>query len=196
MRGSVSYAPDWIFDIAIVRTASEFLSLTQPMDSLAKKYANGLSEIYREVYFEEILEPAEEILRFLSEVKAQHMAVELLKDFSYKPTSCCCPIAASACRDSRSFGFLLVLSIFMPWLIAPEVTIIIWIPLFIIDTCLDKSFIMRDDAMLLPLINALPIFKTTFLYFLAMFFSIFVFPFHPFYKILIFSFFLLDVFSI
>ena len=79
----MSYAPDWIFDIAIVRTASEFLSLTQPMDSLAKKYANGLSEIYREVYFEEILEPGEEILRFLSEVKAQHMAVELLKDFSY-----------------------------------------------------------------------------------------------------------------
>ena len=79
----MSYAPDWIFDIAIVRTASEFLSLTQPMDSLAKKYANGLSEIYQEVYFEEILEPAEEILRFLSEVKAQHLAVELLKDFSY-----------------------------------------------------------------------------------------------------------------
>ena len=79
----MSYTPDWIFDIAIVRTASEFLSLTQPMDSLAKKYANGLSEIYQEVYFEEILEPAEEILRFLSEVKAQHLAVELLKDFSY-----------------------------------------------------------------------------------------------------------------
>jgi hypothetical protein len=79
----VSYTPDWIFDISIVRTASEFLSLTQPMDSLAKKYSTGLSEIYSEVYFEQILEPAEEILRFLSEVKAQHMAVELLKDFSY-----------------------------------------------------------------------------------------------------------------
>ena len=79
----MSYAPDWIFDISIVRTAGEFLSLTQPMDSLAKKYATGLSEIYREVYFEEILEPAEEILRFLSDVKAQHMAVELLKDFSF-----------------------------------------------------------------------------------------------------------------
>jgi len=79
----LSYAPDWIFDISIVRTASEYLSLSQPMDSLAKKYAVGLSEIYREVYFEEILEPAEDILRFLSEVKAQHMAVELLKDFSY-----------------------------------------------------------------------------------------------------------------
>ena len=79
----MSYTPDWIFDISIVRTASEFLSLTQPMDSLAKKYSTGLSEIYSEVYFEQILEPAEEILRFLSEVKAQHMAVELLKDFSY-----------------------------------------------------------------------------------------------------------------
>ena len=79
----MSYTPDWMFDISIVRTASEFLSLTQPMDSLAKKYATGLSESYREVYFEEILEPAEEILRFLAEVKAQHMAVELLKDFSY-----------------------------------------------------------------------------------------------------------------
>ena len=79
----MSYTPDWIFDISIVRTASEFLSLSQPLDSLARKYATGLSEIYTEVYFEEILEPAEEILRFLSEVKAQHMAVEILKDFSY-----------------------------------------------------------------------------------------------------------------
>ena len=79
----MSYTPDWIFDIAIVRTASEFLSLSQPMDSLAKKYSAGLSDIYTEVYFEEILEPAEEILRFLSEVKAQHMAVEILKDYSY-----------------------------------------------------------------------------------------------------------------
>lgn len=79
----MSYTPDWIFDIAVVRTASEFLSLSQPMDSLAKKYSIGLSEIYSEVYFEEILEPAEEILRFLSEVKAQHMAVEILKDYSY-----------------------------------------------------------------------------------------------------------------
>ena len=79
----MSYTPDWIFDIAIVRTASEFLSLSQPSESLAKKYSVGLSEVYMEVYFEEILEPAEEILRFLSEVKAQHMAVEILKDFSY-----------------------------------------------------------------------------------------------------------------
>ena len=79
----MSYTPDWIFDIAIVRTASEFLSLSQPMDSLAKKYSAGLSDIYTDVYFEEILEPAEEILRFLSEVKAQHMAVDILKDYSY-----------------------------------------------------------------------------------------------------------------
>ena len=63
----MSYTPDWIFDIAIVRTASEFLSLSQPLESLAKKYSVGLSEVYMEVYFEEILEPA----------------VEILKDFSY-----------------------------------------------------------------------------------------------------------------
>ena len=81
----MSYTPDWIFDIAIVRTASEFLSLSQPLESLAKKYSVGLSEVYMEVYFEEILEPAEEILRFLSEVKAHHMAVEILKDFSIFP---------------------------------------------------------------------------------------------------------------
>lgn len=79
----MSYTPDWIFDIAIVRTASEFLTLTQPIDSLAKKYSSGLSERYNEVYFEEILEPAEDILRFLSEVKAQHMAVEILKNYTY-----------------------------------------------------------------------------------------------------------------
>jgi hypothetical protein len=79
----VSYTPSWIFDISVVRVASEFLTLNQPIDSLAKKYATGLSESYSEVYLEEILEPAEDILRFLSDVKAQHMAAELLSDYSY-----------------------------------------------------------------------------------------------------------------
>ncbi len=83
MRGSVSYTPGWIFDISVARTASEFLVLNIPLDSLARKYSVGLSDSYNEVYLEEILDPAEEILRFLSEVKAQHMAVELLDDFTY-----------------------------------------------------------------------------------------------------------------
>ena len=80
---TVSYTPKWIFDIAVVRTASEFLNSSLPLESYAKKYSSGLSELYEEVFFEEVLEPAEEILRFLSDVKASHMAVEILKDFSY-----------------------------------------------------------------------------------------------------------------
>ena len=62
----MSYTPDWIFDISIVRTASEFLSLTQPMDSLAKKYSTGLNEHYSVVEPELMAMSAQELLIFLS----------------------------------------------------------------------------------------------------------------------------------
>ena len=77
------YCPDWIFDVSVVRVASEFLSEQMPIDSYAKKYSKGLSESYHEVFVEELLEPAEEILRFLNEAKVSTNAIELLSGYSY-----------------------------------------------------------------------------------------------------------------
>jgi len=77
------HCPGWIFDIAVARTASEFLASEMSVEAFAGKYAAGLSESYNEVQAEAISQPAEAILQFLSEVDAGEMAVELLTDFCY-----------------------------------------------------------------------------------------------------------------
>ena len=76
------YCPNWIFDIAVARTASEYLSSEIGVDAFAKKYAEGLSEIYNDVPVESILGPAEAMMLFLAEIEAGDMAVELLNDFA------------------------------------------------------------------------------------------------------------------
>ena len=77
------YCPNWIFDIAVARTASEYLSSEIGVDAFAKKYAEGLSEIYNDVPVESILGPAEAMMLFLAEIEAGDMAVELLNDFCF-----------------------------------------------------------------------------------------------------------------
>ena len=77
------YCPDWIFDISISRVSSEYLESNFPIESFAKKYALGLSKKYEEINFVELLEPAEQILRFLSDANASDKAVELLSGYTY-----------------------------------------------------------------------------------------------------------------
>ena len=77
------YCPDWIFDISVSRVSSEYLESNCPLESFAKKYSSGLSKKYEEITFIELLEPAEEILRFLNEAKASDKAVELLSGYIY-----------------------------------------------------------------------------------------------------------------
>ena len=76
------YCPNWIFDIAVARTASEYLSSEMGIDAFAKKYSEGLSEIYSDVPPESVLGPAESML-LLAEIEAGDMAVELLNDFCF-----------------------------------------------------------------------------------------------------------------
>lgn len=75
--------PGWIYEICVARTASEFLHSELTISAFSLKYSSSLSEIYEKIepqYFEE---PAEEILIFLSEIKAGENAAEYLERYTY-----------------------------------------------------------------------------------------------------------------
>ena len=75
------FCPEWIFSICSAETARVYLSSNNSIISIAKKFANVLSEKYNEIRFEEIVDVAEQILHFLSEVKAGEEAVKYLNDY-------------------------------------------------------------------------------------------------------------------
>ena len=81
--GRLMHCPEWVFDVAVTRVASEFLASDLPIETFANKYANGLSERYGDVDADKLLGAATPCLEFLSEVEAGDMAVELLEGFSY-----------------------------------------------------------------------------------------------------------------
>jgi hypothetical protein len=77
------YCPDWVFDIACTRTASEFLTGHAGLEVCSSKYADGLSEFYTDVPDHLVLAGATEMLQFLAEIEAGEAANELLNNFSY-----------------------------------------------------------------------------------------------------------------
>ena len=78
------YAPSWVFEIAVVRTASEYLESELGIEAFGKKYSEGLSKIFSKPISEELLtDNAQSILEFLSEIEAGEQAVELLNDFCF-----------------------------------------------------------------------------------------------------------------
>ena len=79
---SKKFCPDWIFNLAVARTAYEFIISELPIRSYAKKYALALSEEYEEIKFEEIENEAELLLRFLVEINAEK-SDELLNNYVY-----------------------------------------------------------------------------------------------------------------
>jgi len=78
------FAPSWVYDVAVMRTAYEFLSSEVGIEAFGKKYAEGLAKLYKNSITPEMLfEPAQTILEFLSEIEAGEQAVELLNNFTY-----------------------------------------------------------------------------------------------------------------
>ena len=76
-----NFCPEWIFGASAAQTAKDFLSTNNSIISLSKKFANGLSEQYNELKFEEILDVAEKMLQFLSDINAGENAVIYLNDY-------------------------------------------------------------------------------------------------------------------
>lgn len=75
------YCPEWIFGIFGAQTSKEFLSSNNSIASISRKYSKAVNERYNEVKFEEILELAEKILQFLSEINAGEEAVNYINDY-------------------------------------------------------------------------------------------------------------------
>ena len=75
------YCPEWIFGVFAAQTSKEFLSSNSSIASVARKYSNAISEKYNEVKFEEIMDVAEKILQFLSEINAGEEAVTYINDY-------------------------------------------------------------------------------------------------------------------
>ena len=78
------YCPEWIFGCCASYSARGFLSTESSLNSISRKFANGLSEHYKEVKFEELTETAEGILQFLSEIDAGEEAVTYIDNYIYK----------------------------------------------------------------------------------------------------------------
>ena len=68
-------------DIFGAQTSKEFLSSNNSIASISRKYSKAVNERYNEVKFEEIIELAEKILQFLSEINAGEEAVNYINDY-------------------------------------------------------------------------------------------------------------------
>ena len=75
------YCPEWIFGVFAAQTSKEFLSSNNSIAAVARKYSNAISDKYNEVKFEEIMDVAEKILQFLSEINAGEEAVTYIDDY-------------------------------------------------------------------------------------------------------------------
>ena len=75
------FCPEWIFGIFAAQTSKEFLSTNNSIAAVSRKYSNAISERYNEVKFEEIMDLAEKILQFLSDINAGEEAVTYIDDY-------------------------------------------------------------------------------------------------------------------
>ena len=78
------FCPEWIFGICSAATAKEFLSSENSLNSISRKYSEGLSEKFNEIKYEEITACAEEILQFLSDLEANEDAVNYIDSYIYR----------------------------------------------------------------------------------------------------------------
>ena len=77
------FCPEWIFSIFASQTGKEFLSSNNSIAGISRKYSTAITERYDEVKFEEIMDLAEKILQFLSDINAGEEAVNYINDYIY-----------------------------------------------------------------------------------------------------------------
>lgn len=63
------YCPNWLYEVTVSMAIYDFLLKSYSIEMISKKFSEGLSEEYTPIPFEEISNPAEEILRFMAEMK-------------------------------------------------------------------------------------------------------------------------------
>ena len=75
------FCPEWIFSVLAAQTSKEFLSTNNSITAISKKYSKAINEKYNEIKPEELMELAENILQFLSEIEAGEEAVNYINDY-------------------------------------------------------------------------------------------------------------------
>ena len=75
------FCPEWIFSSLAAQTSKEFLSTNNSITAISKKYSKAINEKYNEIKPEELMELAENILQFLSEIEAGEEAVNYINDY-------------------------------------------------------------------------------------------------------------------
>ena len=78
------FCPEWIFGVCSAATAKEFLTSNNSLNSISRKYSEGLSEKFNQIKYEEITVCAEEILQFLSDLEANEDAVNYIDSYIYR----------------------------------------------------------------------------------------------------------------
>ncbi len=63
------YAPEWVYEVSVGLTIYDFITKEFTLDMVAKKFSDGLSEVYLPIPPEELSAPAEQCMRFMSEIK-------------------------------------------------------------------------------------------------------------------------------
>ena len=79
-----NFCPEYLFGCSSAYCAHGFLSSENSLNSISRKYAIGLSELFNEIKYEELSETAEAMLQFLSEINVGEDAVEYLIHYIYK----------------------------------------------------------------------------------------------------------------
>ena len=79
----MAHCPGFMFDVAVARTAYEFLDSEIGLEAFSEKYFNAFSERYEDITQDDINGAAEGMLQFLADIEAGENAVELLNSFTY-----------------------------------------------------------------------------------------------------------------
>ena len=75
------FCPEWIFSVLAAQTSKEFLSTNNSIAAISRKYSKAINEKYNEAKPEELMDLAENILQFLSEIEAGEEAVNYINDY-------------------------------------------------------------------------------------------------------------------
>ena len=75
--------PDWVFDIAVSKSAETFLSGTLSIEMLGDHYTKQINLCYAAMEPSLIAECAEALVRFLAEIDAGENAVDFLRGFCF-----------------------------------------------------------------------------------------------------------------
>ena len=75
------FCPEWIYSTFAAQTSKEFLSSNNSIAAISRKYSTAISERFNEVKFEEMMDLAEKILQFLSEINAGEDAVNYINHY-------------------------------------------------------------------------------------------------------------------